>query len=192
MRRRSVLTAFLFLGLVVSGLACGRLIPPAHGRPAALPGQHSEAYLASLRYARCMRAYGVPHPDPAPDGTFRLTRTQDERLQATPRARRQRADRACVHYIDRLDATPLSAHARARALQVLADVRRCLLAAGYDLGTPTVRSLGHGRAFFGFRNEKHLKSSPRLRTVEYRCEQRVQMARRIDRIVAADRIRSKL
>ena len=156
------------------------------------PKQPSKEYRASLDYARCMRAHGVPHPDPHPNGNFKLTRAQDEQLRATPRRRRVAADRACSHYLKGLNTTPLSRQARSRALRVLQEVRGCLLRAGYDLGTPTVRNLGRGRAFFGFRNEKHLKSSARLRDLEYRCEQQVHLAKRIDRIVAADRIRSTL
>ena len=188
MSRRVGLTALTFA--MLTGLAAvGHATATAGGQP---PKQPSREYRAALDYARCMRAHGVPHPDPQPSGNFELTRTQDEQLRATPRSRRVAADRACFHYLKGLDTTPLSRQARSRALRVLEEVRNCLLRVGYDLGTPTVRNLGRGRAFFGFRNEKHLKPSARLRDLEYRCEQQVHLAKRIDRIVAADRIRSTL
>jgi hypothetical protein len=161
----------------------------AGGQP---PKPRSKEYRASLDYAHCMRAHGVPHPDPQPNGNFELTRAQDEQLRATPRSRRAAADRACSHYLRGLNTTPLSRQAMGRALRVLQEVRSCVLRGGHDLGTPTVRNLGRGRAFFGFENEKHLKPSARLRDLEHRCEQQVHLAKRIDRIVAADRIRSTL
>jgi hypothetical protein len=188
MSRRIGLTALAVA--ILTGLAAMSHSTSAAGRQ--LPTPRSKEYRASLDYARCMRAHGVPHPDPKPNGNFELTRAQDERLRATPRSRRVAADRACSHYLKGLNTTPLSSQAMGRALRVLQEVRSCVLRGGYDLGTPTVRNLGRGRAFFGFKNEKHVKPSARLRDLEYRCEQQVQLAKRLDRIVAADRIRSTL
>jgi hypothetical protein len=188
MNRRVALTALaltIFTGLA----AMSHSTSTAGGQP---PKPRSKEYRASLDYARCMRAHGIPHPDPLANGSFELTRAQDEQLRATRRSRRVAAGRACSYYLKRLNTTPLSRQAMSRALGVLQEVRRCVLRAGYDLGTPTVRNLGRGRAFFGFENEQHLKPTARLRDLEYRCEQQVQLAKRLDRIVAADRIRSTL
>jgi hypothetical protein len=188
MSRRAGLTALC--EAVATGLAAaGHGTATAGGPP---PKPSSQEYRAALAYARCMRAHGVPHPDPKPTGEFELTHAQDERLQATPRARRVAADRACFHHLKGLNAAPLSRQARREALRVLRELRSCVLRGGYDLGTPTARNRSRGRAFFGFRNEKHLQPSARLRRVEYRCEQALHLARRLDRIVAADRIRSTL
>jgi len=186
MIRRRLPAAALILLATVATVAAARAVA-ASGLPATRPATTSDDYRTALRYAQCMRAHGVPHPDPAPDGSFALTRAQDERLRSVPRSRRLSANRACARILDSLRLPPLSPRAKRRALRVLAEVRSCLLRAGYDLGTPVVRDLGNGRAFFGFRNENHLRPTARLQGLEYRCEHEVGLAKRIDRIVAEDR-----
>jgi hypothetical protein len=92
--------------------ACGG---SAHrGRPAptttraALPP--SKSYLANLRFARCMRAHGVAHPNPDANGDFELTPAQERRMRASAtRSQREAADKYCFRYLKGVVSTrPLS------------------------------------------------------------------------------------
>ena len=60
-------------------------------------------YTASLAYARCLRAHGVPHPLPDAKGNFRLTPAEEQRLRTVPRTTRKAADNACFHYLKALN-----------------------------------------------------------------------------------------
>ena len=93
MSRRVGLTA-LAVAILTGLAAVGHATATAGGQP---PKQPSKEYRASLDYTHCMRAHGVPHPDPQPNGNFELSRAQDERLRAIPRRRRVAADKACFH-----------------------------------------------------------------------------------------------
>jgi hypothetical protein len=169
------LACFLVLLAATSGTAAGA--------PAADP------YHAGLAYAACMRAHGVPHPDPDRSGNFSLSPKDEQRLRAVGRARVEAADAACFRYLKPAVSTkPLSARAKARAKAVLEEVRTCMREHGYTLGPPTVRDLSRGRAFFGFAGAAGTsKPSPAMNRADRACEQRVQLAKKLDAIVAADR-----
>jgi len=181
--------------LAFSAAACGGVAAATSGsgtrRPES-PVQVSpaQAYRASLAFARCMRVHGVPHPDPDRHGDFHLTPAQEQRMRRAGRARHEAAERACFHYLKGVVSTkPLSAHAMARAVEVLEEVRRCMKRHGFTFGRPFVRNLSRGRAFFGFRSvgSGDAGRSPKLLRAEHSCERQVGLARRIDAIVAADR-----
>ena len=42
-----------------------------------------DPYTASLQYAQCLRAHGVPHPLPDAKGDFSLTAADEARLRAS-------------------------------------------------------------------------------------------------------------
>src|SRR6266508_1199321 len=75
--------------------------------PAAAPPS-TDPYTASLRYAQCMRAHGVPHPNPDRRGDFRLTPAQERWMRAVPRSARKAADDACFRNLKGLDLRPLT------------------------------------------------------------------------------------
>jgi hypothetical protein len=166
------------VGLV---LAAGAVAPGGRAHPSASP------YTAGLAYAACMRAHGVPHPDPDRNGDFHLTRAQDKALRAVGRAKVEAATKACFKYLKPVVSTkPLSATAIARAKAVLADVRECVRRNGFVLGAPVVKNLTLGRAMFGFLpGERPTKA---MNKAELECEQHAHMAKRLDAIIAADRV----
>lgn len=177
----------LSVGLVAA--ACGGAKRSSHvtvsARSAAPPS--ANAYKAGLAYAACMRAHGVPHPDPDRAGDFHLTPAQERRLRAAGRARVEAATRACFKYLRPVVSTkPLSAKAKAQAKKVLEQLRICVRKLGFELGAPTVKDMTLGRAFFGFLPGASRPSKAMTRA-EHRCERRVQLAKKIDAIVAADR-----
>jgi len=150
----------------------------------------ARVYAASLAFAKCMRAHGVPHPNPSLKGDFTLTPADERRLRAAGHAKVEAAQRACFHHLKGVVSTkPLSPHAKAQAIDVLVELKRCLHGYGFEAGRPVVENLTLGRAFFGFRAAPRVPASERnrLAQAEHACEQRVQMAKRIDAIVAADR-----
>ena len=153
-----------------------------------------DPHVASLRYARCMRQHGVPHPDPDRRGDFNLTATDEQRLRAVPPRTRAAADDACFHHLQGLNLRPLSRHAIGLADKVVADLGRCIRSYGFRTGRPEVRNLGRGRAFFGFTEVPELdagywRSAAGRRHIRamHICEQRVDMAKRLSRIIADDR-----
>ena len=152
---------------------------------AATAASPADRHEAALAYARCVRAHGVSHPDPDSVGNFRLTPADERRMRQAPKAVRAAADKACFHHLEGTVSTkPLSPRAKSQARAVLADVAACMRAHGYDLGSPVVRDLPQGRAFFGFAHPPSRKPSM---PVERACEARVDLAGRIDEIVARDR-----
>jgi hypothetical protein len=155
----------------------------AAARPPANP------YDAGRAFAACMRAHGVPHPDPDRKGNFSLAPAAEARLRAAGRAKVEAADAACFHFLKPFASTkPLSPQAMARARAVLAEVRACMAGAGFRLGAPTVRNLTRGRAFFGFANDPaSSKPSPAMSRADRICEGKVGLAKKIDAIVAVDR-----
>src|SRR6476660_2951787 len=156
---------------------------------AAAPRRSADPYKAGLAFAACMRAHGVPHPDPDRNGDFNLTPAQEQRLRAVGMAKVRAADKACFKYLKRVVSTkPLSAKAKAQARHVLGQIRTCVRGFGFRLGAPVVRNLSRGRAFFGFKPSATASPPSRaLMRAEHICERRVQLAKRIDAIIAIDR-----
>jgi len=187
--------------LCPAGLACLLSACGGGGRPShdVLPRRvpiagapHIDPYRASLNYANCMRARGIAHPDPAPNGDFHLTPAQERRLRASATPKEIEAgDKACFHYLKGTVSTkPLSLAARRAALVPLRDLKRCLHGFGYDEGKPMVRGLTRGRAMFGFETgpkPQDAQDREKLQNAQHTCEQRVQLAKRIDAIIKADR-----
>jgi hypothetical protein len=181
-RISSVPMQILRLVVVVGFLA---LCATATGAPSPDP------YTASLAYAKCLRAHGVPHPLPDAKGNFSLTPAEEQRLQSVPRKTRKAAENACFHYLKGLNLKPLSPQALARATAVVAELGRCIRGHGFTVGEPEVKNLSRGRAFFGF------KAAPRpayssaqqklLVSVQHACEKQVDMAARISKIIDEDR-----
>jgi hypothetical protein len=161
--------------------------------PAALAATPTPArlYAANLAFAQCMRAHGVPHPDPDRKGDFTLTPSDERKMRAVGHARVEAAEEVCFrrHLKGVVSTKPLSPHAKAQALEVLVELRTCLRGYGFEAGRPVVENLTLGRAFFGFRSAPRVPAAERKRLAQaqHTCEQRVRMARRIDAIVAADR-----
>jgi hypothetical protein len=175
--RRTVLAVAIAVAATCCGIA--RSAPaPSH-----------DPYIASLRFAACMRAHGVPHPDPDASGDFRLTPAQERRLRAVPRSVRTSAEEACFHHLKGLNNRPLTRQAQQRALGVLRQLADCLRGYGYTMGPPVVQNRTHGRAFFGFRYAPSVAPSERkkLNRAEHICEKRVDMPDKIDAIIAEDR-----
>jgi hypothetical protein len=183
----SVCAITLSLGLVAA--ACGDAKRSSHvtvsARSAAPPS--ANPYKAGLAYAACMRAHGVPHPDPDRKGDFQLTPAQERRLKAAGHAKVEAATRACFKYLKPVVSTkPLSAKAKAQARKVLEQLRTCVRKLGFELGAPVVKDMTLGRAFFGFLPGESRPSKAMTRA-EHTCERRVHLAKKIDAIVAADR-----
>jgi hypothetical protein len=166
------------------------------------PPPSSDPYTASLRYARCMRQHGVPHPDPDRRGDFNLTPADEKRMRAVPLKIRKRADDACFHHLKGLNLKPLSPHAIALATKVVEELGSCLRSYGHRIGKAEVRNLGRGRASFGFRPAAGARSATdrtywqsaagrREATLLERhqaiCEKRVRLAPRLTKIINDDR-----
>ncbi len=175
------------LGVISAVLAIAATV--ALSATAAAPRPSADPYQAGLAFAACMRAHGVPHPDPDRNGDFNLTPAQGHRLRAVGMAKVRAADKACFKYLKPVVSTkPLSAKAKAQAKQVLGQVRTCVRGFGFTLGAPVVQNLSRGRAFFGFKPSA--SASPPSRTMmkaELICERRVQLAKKISAIIAIDR-----
>jgi hypothetical protein len=189
---RSVCSTVVRIAYVAAGLfvtvglaACSSTAPVAERRPPRAPS--ADPYTASLAYARCLRQHGVPHPDPDKRGDFNLTPAQERRIRQVAPKRREIAMKACFHNLEALDMQPLSSRAKARALEVLLRLRRCMRGYGYELGDPVVQNKSFGRAFFGFENAPAAPPTSRRRHAQRACEKRVDMARKISKIIAEDR-----
>jgi hypothetical protein len=155
----------------------------------AVASQSVDPYRAGLAYAKCMRAHGVPHPNPDRKGNFTLTPAQEQRLRRVGRAKVEAADKACFKYLRPVVSTkPLSAWAKAQAVKVLVQLRSCVRGFGFKMGTPFVKNLSRGRAKFGFKpTATDSPPSQELRKAQHICERRVQLAKKITAIIAADR-----
>jgi hypothetical protein len=186
----------LILGLAASGCGGAKRGSPGSSASSAssvrrqagatLP-RSADPYKAGRAYAACMRAHGVPHPDPDRTGDFHLTPAQEQRLRAAGHAKVEAATRACFRYLRPVVSTkPLSAEAKTRAIEVLDQLRRCVRKAGFELGAPVVKDMTLGRAMFGFQPGGS-RPSRAMTNAEHRCERRVHLARRISAIVDADR-----
>jgi hypothetical protein len=174
-------SALVAVAVAVAALALA--VQASAARPPSNPHE------AGLAFATCMRAHGVPHPDPDRRGDFTLSPRDEARLRASGRAKVEAADAACFHFLKPFVSTkPLSSQAIAQARAVLAQVRDCMADAGFRLGPPTVRNRTRGRAFFGFANDAtSSKTSPAMSRADRACEKKVGLAKRIDAIVAVDR-----
>ena len=152
---------------------------------AAVPAPHIDPYRQALAFAQCMRAHGVAHPNPDQNGDFHLTVKQEAAMKAsaTPK-QREAAEKACFHLLKGSVSTqPLSKAAQKAALVPLRELKACLHARGYDVGTPMVKPMTRGRAMFGF-----TQSNARIPLkVQHACEQKVQLAKKLDAIIKADR-----
>jgi hypothetical protein len=183
----SVCAITLSLGLVAA--SCGDAKRSSHVTVSArsAPAPSTNPYKAGLAYAACMRAHGVPHPNPDREGDFHLTPAQERRLKAAGHAKVEAATRACFKYLRPVVSTkPLSAKAKAQAVKVLEQLRTCVRKLGFELGAPVVKDMTLGRAFFGFLPGESRPSTAMTRA-EHTCERRVQLAKKIDAIIAADR-----
>jgi hypothetical protein len=134
-----------------------------------------------------LRRHGVPHPDPDRTGDFNLTPADELRLRAVPRREREAATRACFHTLKGLDMRPLSRQGQTRALAVLQQLRRCMQRRGYRVGDPIIRNLSLGRMIFGFERTPRQGSRQRLEREQHACERKVQLAKKLNRIIADDR-----
>jgi hypothetical protein len=171
---------------VVAGAAgCGGSASMSVGSPS--PSFSTDPYVASSRYAACLRQHGVPHPNPDKRGDFHLTPAQERRMRLVPPGTREAADKACFHHLKGLNMAPLSRGAKQKALGVLRQLSRCMHGYGYAMGPPLVKNLPRGRAMFGFRAAPKAAASPRAMRAEHTCEKRVDMAGKLDRIIADDR-----
>lgn len=150
----------------------------------AVPPPSSDPYTASLRYAVCMRAHGVPHPNPDKRGDFNLTPAQERRMRAVGRDVREAAEKACFHHLKGLNMRPLSREARARATKVLIELGNCIRKHGHEVGKPVVKNLSRGRASFGFESGG---SDPGYTRDAHACEKKVNLAARISKIIDEDR-----
>lgn len=165
----------------------------AAGTPArsAVAAPSPDPYAASLAYAECLRAHGVPHPDPDAKGDFSLTPAQEARLRAVPRKTKKAAEDACFHHLKGLNLRPLSAHALKHATAAVGDLGRCIRSHGYSVGKAAVKNLGRGTALFGFEPTPRpgwtSADWDRFTQVDHACEKQVDMAARLSKIIAADR-----
>jgi hypothetical protein len=182
----------LVLLLLASALAAGcsskasqSVAPPKRSTPK--PRPTVDPYRASLAYARCLRSRGVPHPNPDRAGDFNLTPRDEQRLRSVPKRRREVATRACFHTLKGLDMRSLSQQGEKRALVVLRELRRCIERHGYKVGDPIVRNMTMGRMMFGFERSPPPRSRERFERDQHACERQVQLAKRIDQVIADDR-----
>lgn len=174
----------LCLGAVVLAATAG--CSGSKHSPRSQPPPSTNPYVASLAYARCLRARGIPHPLPDRHGEFNLTPAQERRLRQVPQARRKAGMKACFPELAGLNNEPLSDRAHRRATRVLLQLKRCLRGFGVDVGKPVVRNLSFGRAMFGFDREIGPRGAPNTHAQQV-CERRVDMARKLTRIINEDR-----
>jgi hypothetical protein len=175
---------------VRAGLLAVLLAAASVSIAAAAPPGSGRVYTASLAYAKCMRAHGVPQPNPDRNGDIHLTPADERRLRLVGRAKVQAADKLCfnLHLKGVVSTKPLSVGAQLRAIEVLKQLSACMRGYGYRMGRPVVRNLSRGRAFFGFdRPPLGVRDRARLARAQHMCEQRIEMARRIDAIIRGDR-----
>ena len=182
--------ALLVVALGVVAAGCGEATESSRNGSSGPPSAKPDPYSAAVAYVSCLRRHGVPHPDPDRIGDFRLTAADEKRLRRVPRAQRQMAQKTCFRYLKGTVSTkPLSQHAKDRAIKVLKAVARCMKGHGYDLGPPVVRNLPLGRAFFGFSRpdvvpQSKARDNQRVLRI---CEKRVDLAGKLDSIIADDR-----
>jgi hypothetical protein len=184
---RVVRRTLVSLALVAALAACGSQV---RRQAETQQPRLVDPYAAGVRFARCMRAHGVPHPDPDSAGNFHLTPAQEQRMKRATPKQHERAERACFHFLKPVVSTkPLSAHARAQAKRALSGFSRCMAARGYDYfrSAPVVRNLSRGRAFFGFEraDPRAPVHDPRFLEARGPCERALNA--KLDAIIATDR-----
>ncbi|HZR95587.1 MAG TPA: hypothetical protein VFA56_07820 [Gaiellaceae bacterium] len=184
--------AWIVLAVTLAGCAGTTTSTQATPKPLP-PAPRLDPHAAAVAYARCMRAHGIPHPDPDANGDFRLTPAEERKMRAaaTPKEH-EAADAACFRHLKGTVSTqPLSAGAKRAALVPLRELKRCLHAAGYEVGKPIVKNLSRGRAMFGFDDAGGRPAGAAARQRRYRaqiaCEKKVRLAQRIDEIIKIDR-----
>ena len=157
------------------------------------PAPRLDPYKAAVAYARCMRARGIPHPNPDANGDFHLTPAQERamRAAATPK-QHEAADAACFRFLKGTVSTqPLSRGAIAAAKAPLRALKRCLHGYGYEVGAPIVKNMSRGRAMFGFDTAPQRPADPqsrqKLESAQHACERKVKLAAKLDAIIKADR-----
>ena len=173
-----------------AGLLAVLLAAVSASAAGAVPPGSDRVYRASLAYAQCMRAQGVPQPNPDRNGDIHLTPADERRMRRVGRATVRAADELCfdLHLKGVVSTKPLSVEAQLRAIRVLRELSRCMRSYGYVMGRPVVRNMSRGRAFFGFdRPARAVRDRTRFARSQHSCEQRVDLAGRIDEIVRADR-----
>ena len=173
-----------------AGLLAVLLAAASASVAAAVPPGSDRVYTASLAYAKCMRAHSVPQPDPDRNGDIHLTAADERRLRWVGRAKVQAADKLCfnLHLRGVVSTKPLSVGAQLRAIDVLKQLSACMRGYGYAMGRPVVRNMTRGRAFFGFdAPARRVRDQARFARAQHVCEQRIEMAKRIDAIIRADR-----
>ena len=113
-RLLSVCVVTVIPGLVAGG--CGNAKPssrvtvPARSaaqQPSRPPRPSANPYAAGLAFAACMRAHGVPHPNPDRNGDFHLTPAQERRLKAAGHANVEAATQTCFKYLKPVSAPSL-------------------------------------------------------------------------------------
>jgi len=177
----------------VIAFACPEIGPgPMYALGANLPPTPERVYKASLAYAQCMRAHGVPQPNPDHSGDIHLTAAEERAMRRVGAKKVHAADKICftLHLKGIVSTKPLSPWAQARAIDVLKELAACMHDYGYVEGKPTVRTMSQGRAFFGFTSAPRPRGptdQKRLMSAQHTCEQRVQLAKRLDAIIKADR-----
>jgi hypothetical protein len=185
--------------LAALAAACSSSALASHSdvrRPASSPPS-SDPFVASLAYARCMRRYGVPQPDPDKNGDFHLTAAQERRLLRVSPATRKSAQEACFPLLKGLNLKPLSRQALARANRVIAELGQCMRDRGHKVGVPNAKNLGHGTASFGFSHVERPKgywaSTAGKRYVKDldTCMEQIHFAAKLTRIIKADRTTGK-
>lgn len=169
------------VGATDASRSLARAVPPQVG-----------PHAAALAFAACLRAHGVPHPDPDRRGDFHLTPSDEARLRKVGSKKHEAAEKACSHLLKgTVSLKPLSREARRAALEPLRDLKRCLEGRGYEIGKPTVKNMGRGRAMFGFDAAGPPPASAgaraRLQAAQRACERQTSFEARIDAIVKADR-----
>jgi hypothetical protein len=174
------LTTAVLLTSAAAGCSGSKQAATPQTRPSTNP------YVASLAYATCLRSRGIPHPLPDKHGDFNLTPTQERTLRKVPKAKREAGMKACFHNLAGLNNEQLSDRAHQRAIRVLLQLKRCLRGFGYEVGRPVVRNMSFGRAMFGFDSMRPPAGARRNHTQQV-CERRVDMARKITRIINEDR-----
>lgn len=159
----------------------------------ALPS--TDPYEASQAYAACLRAHGVPHPDPDRRGDFQLTPEQERRLRSLDPRTRNAAEDACFRHLKGLNNRPLSKGAIRQSKKVLGDLAACIRRKGYGAGPPVVENLPRGKARFGLGDPPGAQDHDYWRSPEGKehrramlaCEKEVGLSRRLSKIIDEDR-----
>jgi hypothetical protein len=130
MRTRFLVVCLLTL-LLVTAAACaksddGREVASVNSSAAPSPTPSLSLYEQRKRYAQCMRAHGVPEPDPTilPDGSSRRGRYDKD---AVDRDVATRAEQACRPY-----EAVIPAGEMAPKLEAMREYSRCMRAHGVE------------------------------------------------------------